>query len=155
MDNDTGQWRCRFLLHRHKPHGAGVSPGCLGIKQRYMKAESCASAMQCGVELLSRLEPVIGRRSCCDAVSILSSSCVRSSVNLLFYINMSKLLRCCAAGGILEQSPDAQLKELEVRLARSTAEWKIVIGHHPIRSDLHVSAQMPVLPHVTCQNLGS
>ncbi|KAK9904250.1 hypothetical protein WJX75_007708 [Coccomyxa subellipsoidea] len=40
-------------------------------------------------------------------------------------------------GGILEQSPDAQLKELEVRLARSTAEWKIVVGHHPILSDLH------------------
>ncbi|CAL8470778.1 g10320 [Coccomyxa elongata] len=40
-------------------------------------------------------------------------------------------------GGILEQSPDAQLKELEVRLARSTADWKIVVGHHPILSDLH------------------
>lgn len=39
----------------------------------------------------------------------------------------------------MEQSPDAQLKELEVRLARSMADWKIVVGHHPIRSDLHVS----------------
>jgi hypothetical protein len=43
------------------------------------------------------------------------------------------------AGGILEQSPEAQLKELEGRLARSRAEWKVVVGHHPIRSDLQVS----------------
>jgi hypothetical protein len=41
-------------------------------------------------------------------------------------------------GGILEQSWEANMKELEVRLARSKAKWKIVIGHHPIKSQLQV-----------------
>ena len=31
------------------------------------------------------------------------------------------------------------MKELEVRLARSKAKWKIVIGHHPIKSQLQVT----------------
>ena len=43
------------------------------------------------------------------------------------------------AGGILEQSWKAQMEELEVRLARSKAKWKIVVGHHPIKSQLQVS----------------
>lgn len=38
-------------------------------------------------------------------------------------------------GGILEQSWVDQLKELEVRLSRSNAAWKIVVGHHPPRSN--------------------
>lgn len=42
------------------------------------------------------------------------------------------------AGGILQQSWAANMKELEVRLARSKAKWKIVIGHHPIKSQLQV-----------------
>ena len=32
------------------------------------------------------------------------------------------------------------MKELEVRLARSKAKWKIVIGHHPIKSQLQVGS---------------
>ena len=44
-----------------------------------------------------------------------------------------------AAGGILEQSWKAQMEELEVRLARSKAKWKIVIGHHPLKSQLQVT----------------
>ncbi|GAB4819676.1 hypothetical protein N2152v2_006722 [Parachlorella kessleri] len=38
-------------------------------------------------------------------------------------------------GGILEQSWQDQVQEFESRLARSTAEWKIVVGHHPVRSN--------------------
>jgi len=38
-------------------------------------------------------------------------------------------------GGVLQQSWEDQVRELEVRLARSKAEWKLVVGHHPIRSN--------------------
>ena len=38
-----------------------------------------------------------------------------------------------AAGGLLEQSWEGQLRELEAQLARSQAGWKLVVGHHPIR----------------------
>ncbi|MBI2497817.1 MAG: metallophosphoesterase [Opitutae bacterium] len=36
--------------------------------------------------------------------------------------------------GILEQDPGKQLQWLEDGLARSTAQWKIVVGHHPVYS---------------------
>lgn len=36
--------------------------------------------------------------------------------------------------GILDQDPSAQTRWLEAALARSTARWKIVCGHHPIIS---------------------
>lgn len=35
------------------------------------------------------------------------------------------------SGGILNQSYEAQSREIETRLAASMAPWKIVIGHHP------------------------
>ncbi|KAK9807654.1 hypothetical protein WJX72_005515 [[Myrmecia] bisecta] len=38
-------------------------------------------------------------------------------------------------GGIREQSWRSELAELETKLARSAASWKIVIGHHAIRSN--------------------
>lgn len=38
-------------------------------------------------------------------------------------------------GGILEQSWEGQLRELESRLMESNARWKIAIGHHPPRSN--------------------
>ena len=38
-------------------------------------------------------------------------------------------------GGVLQQSWEDAVRELESRLARSTAEWKLVVGHHPIRSN--------------------
>ena len=38
-------------------------------------------------------------------------------------------------GGILEQSWELQLKEVEARLASSSAVWKIMVGHHPPRSN--------------------
>ena len=37
---------------------------------------------------------------------------------------------------ILGQDTDAQLAWLDAALARSTAAWKIVIGHHPVRTVL-------------------
>ena len=36
------------------------------------------------------------------------------------------------AGGINEESWEAQVLELEVRLAASKAKWKLVVGHHPV-----------------------
>lgn len=38
------------------------------------------------------------------------------------------------AGGILSQSWEAQLLELEARLAASSAHMKLLVGHHPVRS---------------------
>lgn len=38
-------------------------------------------------------------------------------------------------GGLLEQSHRAMLLELESGLARSGAAWKVVVGHHPVRSN--------------------
>lgn len=40
-----------------------------------------------------------------------------------------------AAGGLLSQSWAAQLAELETSLAKSDADWKIVVGHHPVISN--------------------
>jgi len=40
-------------------------------------------------------------------------------------------------GGVLQQSWEAQLKEIEQRLASSTASWKLMVGHHPPRSNGH------------------
>lgn len=41
---------------------------------------------------------------------------------------------CALAGGISSQSWEAQLLELEARLAASSAPMKLVVGHHPVRS---------------------
>lgn len=43
----------------------------------------------------------------------------------------------CAAvtGGVLSQSWESQLRELETRLARSQAVWKVLVAHHPVRSN--------------------
>ena len=38
-------------------------------------------------------------------------------------------------GGIAEQSWPSQVRELEYRLSRSKARWKIVVGHHPVRNN--------------------
>lgn len=43
------------------------------------------------------------------------------------------LISTVFAGGILSQSWQENLLELESNLARSTAKWKLVIGHHPVR----------------------
>lgn len=40
-------------------------------------------------------------------------------------------------GGMRKQNWEAQLRELERRLASSSAEWKLVVGHHPPRSNGH------------------
>lgn len=47
-------------------------------------------------------------------------------------------LRCfllSAAGGIREQSWMSELAELEAALSESRAGWKLVVGHHPCRSN--------------------
>lgn len=45
------------------------------------------------------------------------------------------ILHSNLAGGVLSQSWESHLKELETRLARSSARWKILIAHHPVRSN--------------------
>ena len=41
------------------------------------------------------------------------------------------------AGGLTSQDPGAQLGRLRQKLRASEAPWKIVIGHHPPRSNGH------------------
>ncbi len=42
--------------------------------------------------------------------------------------------------------PDqAQQAELEAALARSTAKWKLVVGHHPIRSSVEDPAEAELI----------
>lgn len=48
------------------------------------------------------------------------------------------------AGGILQQSWQSQVLELEARLAASKAKWKLVIGHHPVRNQ-HMPQNTPEL----------
>ncbi|EFN52564.1 hypothetical protein CHLNCDRAFT_32423 [Chlorella variabilis] len=59
----------------------------------------------------------------------------------VFFLDTTPLLLEYAAvpwranrGGLEEQSWEGQLRELEARLARSAAGWKLVVGHHPIRT---------------------
>ncbi|KAL3162377.1 hypothetical protein ABBQ32_010055 [Trebouxia sp. C0010 RCD-2024] len=49
-------------------------------------------------------------------------------------------------GGILQQSWQENLLELETQLARSTAQWKLVIGHHPVRRNNRPNNNMDLLP---------
>ena len=42
-----------------------------------------------------------------------------------------------AAGGLRSQDWPAQLEGLERKLRASKAGWKIVVGHHPPRSNGH------------------
>ena len=42
-----------------------------------------------------------------------------------------------AAGGLRSQNWPAQLKGIERKLRASKAGWKIVVGHHPPRSNGH------------------
>ena len=49
-------------------------------------------------------------------------------------------------GGILQQSWQENLLELEANLARSTAQWKLVIGHHPVRRNNRPDNNMDMLP---------
>lgn len=50
------------------------------------------------------------------------------------------------AGGILQQSWQENLLELETNLARSSAQWKLVIGHHPVRRNNRPDNNMDLLP---------
>lgn len=49
-------------------------------------------------------------------------------------------------GGILQQSWQENLLELEAKLARSIAQWKLVIGHHPVRRNNRPDNNMDLLP---------
>ena len=67
-------------------------------------------------------------------------SALKASSRVEYGVARHAVQSMTAAGGILEQSWKAQMEELEVRLARSKAKWKIVIGHHPLKSQLQVTA---------------
>jgi tartrate-resistant acid phosphatase type 5 len=60
----------------------------------------------------------------------------------IFFIDTTPIIRSYAddvwainRGGVLQQSPEDQIRELEARLAASHASWKLVVGHHPIRTN--------------------
>ncbi len=60
---------------------------------------------------------------------------------------MRTLTPCCILppGGLLEQSWRANLAELEADLAASRAGWKVVVGHHPVRSNGEEHGDTPEL----------
>lgn len=51
-------------------------------------------------------------------------------------------------GGILQQDWEAQLKEVESRLAASKALWKIMVGHHPPRSNGNHGNNSDIMEHL-------
>ncbi|KAG7671144.1 hypothetical protein Ndes2526B_g02400 [Nannochloris sp. 'desiccata'] len=60
----------------------------------------------------------------------------------IFFIDSTPIIRSYVdevwagnRGGVLQQSPEDQIRELEARLAASHASWKLVVGHHPIRTN--------------------
>ena len=53
----------------------------------------------------------------------------------IYYVDQAKDTK------VAGQNPDAQLAWLENALTKSTAEWKIVIGHHPVYSGGHHGGQ--------------
>ena len=68
---------------------------------------------------------------CCScAVLLLCSQLNFQSVDAPVSVRVNR-----AAGGLLSQSWAAQLAELETDLAKSDADWKIVVGHHPVISN--------------------
>ena len=46
---------------------------------------------------------------------------------------------------VAEQSPEAQLNWLDQSLSRSRAEWRVVVGHHPVFSEGASHGDTPVL----------
>jgi tartrate-resistant acid phosphatase type 5 len=53
-----------------------------------------------------------------------------------------------APGGLAEQSWEANLLELEAKLARSKAPWKIVVGHHPVYTNGHHGNTVELVEHL-------
>lgn len=51
-------------------------------------------------------------------------------------------------GGLLEQSWEAQLLELERHLNASTAEWKLAVGHHPTYSNGNHGNNQDLIDHL-------
>ena len=51
-------------------------------------------------------------------------------------------------GGILQQNWELQLKEIESRLAASKALWKIMVGHHPPRSNGNHGNNSDIMQHL-------
>lgn len=73
----------------------------------------------------------------------------------LFYIDTSPFIQSYYEtswakykGGLLEQSWEGQLRELEGRLLRSTATWKLIVGHHPPRSNGHHGNATELMRHL-------
>ena len=65
-------------------------------------------------------------------------------INVYGFQSFPSIIWC--VGGILSQSWQENLLELESNLARSTADWKLVIGHHPVRRNNWPSNNMDLLP---------
>ena len=52
------------------------------------------------------------------------------------------------AGGLRDQSWQEQLAALQASLMASTADWKVVIGHHPPRSNGHHNNTDELIQHL-------
>lgn len=75
-------------------------------------------------------------------------------VDMFFYDTVPFVQRyyqtkwAASTGGVLEQSWQGNLLELESSLAQSKAQWKIVIGHHPVYSNGHHNSTAELIQHV-------
>lgn len=72
----------------------------------------------------------------------------------LFFIDTTPIVRYYSTviwadnrGGVLEQSWEEQLRELDSNLSKSRASWKVVVGHHPIRTN-HREKLEDMIKHV-------
>ena len=57
-------------------------------------------------------------------------------------------MMCARAGGLRSQDWRAQLAALRESLLASQAEWKIVIGHHPPRTNGHHNNTVELMQHL-------
>lgn len=71
---------------------------------------------------------------------------LRSSCGPIFFPALDHLVNF--AGGILQQSWQSQILELEARLAESEAKWKLVIGHHPVRNQHAPQNTVELMQHL-------
>ena len=90
----------------------------LSVASRNLRSRSCTWPLEQPLLRSAFLQPMILLRSYLDATHLAQS----------FF---------APAGGLTSQDPGAQLKRLREKLRASRAPWKIVIGHHPPRSNGH------------------
>lgn len=120
-------------------------------------AEDCLAlgAEACGRGPLSELDMELVRRDERWHCSRLYSLSLADGKADLFFMDSSPLIQqyhttpwASFKEGILSQSWESQVRELESMLARSTAQWKVLIAHHPVRSNGEHGDNAEMLEHV-------